>query len=77
MRKALEDLLGDLGPTTQKHAYKKSFPMGKGPITQHKVTIPDNAAAQAQLKKQIALLEKTKLADAVDDDDFDDEDFDD
>lgn len=71
MRKALEELLGDLGPTTQKGAYKKSYAHGKSHL---KPTVPDSAAAQAQLQKQI---QKAKSTLVDEDDDFDDEDFDD
>ena len=71
MRAALEGLLGDLGPATT--TYKKSFVHPNLPSA-HKATIPDSAAAQAQLKKKIAEAQK----DALDDDkDFEDEDFDD
>lgn len=75
MRAALEELLGELGPTTQKGAYKKSFPKA----SDAKATIPDNAAAQAQLKKQLAQQQAAALA-ALDDDEDDDDldaDFDD
>lgn len=70
MRAALEGLLGDLGPTSKQGAYKKSF--AQPPHMQHKATVPDTAAAQAQLKKKIEEAQKDAL-----DDDFEDEDFDD
>jgi O-acetyl-ADP-ribose deacetylase (regulator of RNase III) len=71
MRQALEGLLGDLGPTSMQGAYKKSF--AHTPSGAHfKPTVPDTAAAQAQLKKQIEQAQKDAL-----DEDFDDEDFDD
>jgi O-acetyl-ADP-ribose deacetylase (regulator of RNase III) len=71
MRHALEELLGDLGPTAPHPAYKKSF--GKTALNDNaKATLPDTAAAQAQLKKKIAQAQK----DALDEDfgDFDDTD---
>ncbi len=70
MRAALERLLGDLGPTSTQGAYKKSFALSPE-LLPHKPTIPDSAAAQAQLKKKLAAQK-----DAIDAD-FDDEDFDD
>lgn len=73
MRKALEGLLGDLGPTTSKGAYKKSFASGMN----QKLTIPDSHAAQAQLNKKIDQSMKKALDEDLDDEDFDDEDFDD
>jgi O-acetyl-ADP-ribose deacetylase (regulator of RNase III) len=65
MRKALEGLLGDLGPTSTKGAFKKSYAQAIP-----KATVPDHAAAQAQLKKKI----EQKQNDALDEDwgDFDD-----
>lgn len=74
MRKALEGLLGDLGPTSTQGAYKKSF--GHAPAGAYKVTVPDAAAAQAQLKKTIEQKQKDALDEDFDED-FDDEDFDD
>jgi O-acetyl-ADP-ribose deacetylase (regulator of RNase III) len=72
VRVALEGLLGDLGPSTT--TYKKSYVHPTVPSSM-KATIPDTAAAQAQLKKQIAQAQKDALD--LDDDDFEDEDFDD
>jgi O-acetyl-ADP-ribose deacetylase (regulator of RNase III) len=76
MRAALEGLLGDLGPATT--TYKKSFVHPNLPSA-HKPTIPDSAAAQAQLKKKIADAQKDALDLDVEDNDkdFEDEDFDD
>ena len=64
-RRALEGLLGDLGPTSTKGAFKKSYAQAVP-----KMTVPDHAAAQAQLKKKI----EQKQNDALDEDwgDFDD-----
>ncbi len=73
MRLALEELLGDLGPTTKKGAYKQSF---AAQMHQYKPTVPDTTAAQAQLKKQIDQAQKDALDDDLDDD-LEDEDFDD
>lgn len=72
MRHALEELLGDLGPTSAKGAYKKSFVKS---ASQFKATVPDSAAAQAQLKKKLDGAMEEGLDD--DDEDFEDEDFDD
>ncbi|MBZ0119346.1 MAG: macro domain-containing protein [Sandaracinaceae bacterium] len=73
MRMALEGLLGDLGPTSTKGAFKKSF---AGHAGGPKQTIPDHAAAQAQLKKKIEKSQKDALDEGADVGDFDDsEDF--
>lgn len=73
MRAALESLLGDLGPTSTAGAYKKSY--GHAQTSAAKQTVPDTAAAQAQLKKKLEQAQKDALD--ADDSDFDDEDFDD
>jgi len=58
-RDALEDLLADLRDgselSTREGAYKRSF-TPRGPTGDHKATIPDDAAAQAQLRKQLEKL---------------------
>lgn len=77
MRAALEKLLGDLGPTSSHPgAYKKSFAQSPE-LTPHKPTIPDSAAAQAQLQKKLAKQDALEVDDEDLDEDFDDEDFDD
>lgn len=73
LRFALEELLGDLGPTSQKGAYKKSFAHPPAP-QQFTNTIPDSAAAQAQLKKAIEQSKKDVLDEDLEYDDFDDSD---
>lgn len=73
MRAALEELLGELGPTSSKGAYKKSFAT-QAKAQSKSFTIPDSAAASAQLKKKLAKAREG----ALDDDSLDDdEDLDD
>jgi hypothetical protein len=52
MRLAVEQLLADVVPANGRHAYKRS---SEPPSTRatNKPTLPDNAAAQAQLKKKL------------------------